>query len=209
MFELAGTHFAKGTLELDLEKMPPRWMAWILRFGLVRGRMLVLSLIAAGFFLAYTQQPGRWLLGQGFFSNQVVYGIQKTLEWGFVSVAGFLWLVVILRRPESLNLVFDRTKSEFRFVHTPGGRHAQAQEGTFPMATIQAIRVFGPEREPRTPHGFVEIALGAGLPEPYQAFRFRLLSEEQLKIYPTNLARMTGKAAEGDWTDPDDAPVGT
>lgn len=209
MFELAGTHFNKGIFQLDLERAPSPLMARILRLGALRGRFVVLAMIAAGSFLAYTHQPRRWLLGHGYTNFLSSLAMQKGLEWALVGVAGVLWLFIVLRRPEKLELVFDRSKGEFRFSHVPGGRHSTPQEGAFPFSVITAIRVFGPEREPKTPHGFIEVALGGDLPDPYKAFRFKLLSDEQFQFYPANLSRMTGKAAEGDWKDPDDQPVGS
>lgn len=207
MFEIAGTHFSKGVFEIELEKAPPRWMAPILRFGQVRARLVVLALIALGFFAAFHQQPARWFLGYGYLSRENTALVQKSVEWGLVGIAALLWLIVILRRPEKLSLIFDRGQQQFRFHHTPAGRHASAQEASFPVGTLGAIRAFGPDRDPKTPHGFLEIELNAGLPEPYKVFRFKLLSEEQFRIFPTNIMRMTGKTIEGDWTDPDDEPV--
>ncbi len=210
MFEVAGTHFQKGTFELDLERRPAGPLAWPLKLGAIRGRLLALALILLAGWLTIRNQPGRWLMFDMGLETSTARLLHSVATWSILIVGAAIYFLVIVRRQEKMKVAFDRTRGEFRFVHTPPGRHARAQEGVFPFEAIEKIEVYGPQREPVTPHGFVELLIKADrVPEAYRQTRFRLLTDEQLRFFPANIARMTGIQPAGDFKDPDDEPVGT
>jgi hypothetical protein len=209
MLELAASHIEKGRFELRLEGDGPRWARWIVGMGPSKSRLFALSFIVVAALLNLTTAPAAFFLDQGWVANTFqALSWQAYAKWIIAGLGMLIWLVAFGARREELILQFDRMASKLHYRYAPQFTLAAVDEGEASFDGIRRIEVFAPTREPRTPHGFIEIEVYDAQEQKAKSFRFKLLSEDQFKIYPTNLGRFTGKEPVGDWTDPDSlAPV--
>ena len=204
MFELSGTQFAKGVFELRLEKVAPRPFRGLLQLGAIRGRLVALIFFVAAGFLTYLRQPSLLIVNHRWASVATAIRIQDATTWTLMGIGLVIYVFVFVFRLEKMTLEFDRHDNELRYIHEPLNAKTRVREGRVPFSQIENIEVFAPNRSQKTPYGFLEVRL-KDRPKPYNRIRFRILSEEQFKIYPLNLSKIVGKSPIGDWKDPDDA----
>lgn len=201
MFELDGSQFEKGVLEIRLARLTPKPWAWALQIGPIRGRLVALAFILGASAVTIYGQPARFLVGYGM-DPLAAARYAHILSWILLIIGAAVYALAFVLRQERLDLVFDRREGSISYEHSPLFAKARVRSGLIPFKEIKALRFSGPDREPRTPYGFIEIDSSA--PAPLNAIRFRVLSEEQAKFYPLNLARILQKEPEGDWSDPGD-----
>lgn len=210
MLELAASHIEKGKFELRLEGDGPRWARWVVALGPVRARIFALSFVVAAALFNLTTAPAAFFLDQGWVANTFqALSWQAYVKWAVAALGLGFWLLAFGVKHEELILLFDRVASKLHYRYSPQFSLATVDEGECTFSAIRRIEVFSPERTPKTPYGFVEIEINDASWQDPKVFRFKLLSEDQLKIYPANLGRITGKEPIGDWEDPDSLPVGT
>lgn len=208
MLELAAAQVEKGVFELRLEGEGPRWARWFLTLGPVKGRLLALGLVIGAALLNLTTAPAAFFFESGWTSSTIhALRMQATVKWIIAGSGMVIWALVFGVRREELRLVFDKMASKLHYLHRPRWNLAATDEGEVGFDGIRRIEVFGPHREPPTPYGFVEIEIFDATEKREKAFRFQVLSEDQLKIYPANLGRFTGREPKGDWVDPDSLPA--
>jgi hypothetical protein len=208
MLELAAAQMEKGVFELRLEGEGPRWASWITGLGPIRGRIfaLVLVILAAG--LNLTTAPAAFFFEQGWATSTLhALNIQASVKWAIAGLGFVIWALAFGIRREELRLVFDRSAAHMAYRYRPQWNLAAVDQGQATFDNIRRIEVFGPAREPQTSFGFIEIEIFDAEEKREKLFRFKLLSEDQLKIYPANLARITGREPKGDWVDPDSTPL--
>ncbi len=194
----------KGVFELRLEGEGPRWAGWILRMGPIRGRVLALGLVLAAAGLNLTTVPAAFFFDHHWTTSTIhALRMQAMLKWIIAAVGLVIWALAFGVRREELLLSFDRSASKLNYRYRPQWNLAALDQGQVGFENIRRIEVFGPQREPQTPFGFVELEIFDPDEKRQKQFRFRLLSEDQLKIYPANLGRVTGHTPKGDWSDPD------
>jgi len=209
MWDLQGTQFDKGVLELRLEKqftgilkLPLRV---VLALGPIRGRLLAISILLLGAYLNYLRQPFAWMLDSGYLVDQrQAAGYVSLLTWVFVGTAVLIYIGVFFVRQERLELEFDRHNKLLKWYLLPLGARFSAKEGEFPFSMIREIRVHAASSKHSAPHGFLEISFKDLVKPPFKVLKLRFLSDEQKKIYPLNLYRLTDVKPVGDWSDPDD-----
>lgn len=205
MFELIGTQFDKGVLDFRLEKSLPQPISFIVGLGPIRGRLLALVFLGLASALSLARQPATYFVKNKIFEVAVANQVTITIIYLLFGIGLVLYVLVFFVRKESMDLSFDRADKMLRFRHFPKTAKMPAREGICDFGSLEAIEVFGPSREPKTPNGFIELRL-KNHSKPYHCIRFKLLSDEQFKIYPLNLSQMTGKTPVGDWSDPGDLP---
>ncbi|MEO5666597.1 MAG: hypothetical protein ABIR96_00920 [Bdellovibrionota bacterium] len=208
MLELASAQVEKGVFELRLEGEGPRWARRFIALGPNRGRILALVLILGAASLNLTIRPAAFIFESGWTTstfNALRY--QAMLKWLIAGSGLVVWAIVFGARKEELKLVFDKSASKVFYFLRPQWNLSNLEQGEASFANIRKIEVFAPYREPQTPYGFVEIGLFDAQEKAEKLFRFKVLSEDQLKIYPANLGRFTGRDPFGDWIDPDSLPV--
>jgi hypothetical protein len=205
MLELSAVNTQRGVFELTLEDELPPLLRSIGRLGPIKTRLISIMLLLTAASLNFTTRPAQFFLNTGLADNSLeAMSFQALLKWGIVSVALVVWGVAFLLRRGLLTLVFDRPTSTYHFRQRSRWNLAPLAEGEGAFSEVKAIRVFGPHREPKTQYGFMEIEIRPPLNVVGQLklFRFKLLSEDQLKIYPANLGQIVGREPEGDWVDP-------
>ncbi|MBS1984849.1 MAG: hypothetical protein JST16_11830 [Bdellovibrionales bacterium] len=208
MFELSGTHFEKGVFELQCEQPSSEFAGRILALGPLKGRLVALSFLLAASYLLYFQVPARTLMRWGWASDPfAAHRIQGIVVWGVVGLGLVIYMAALSLRPRMLTLTFDRGHSQVSVKRSGGYRWTPVKEDLAAFSSIKAIRVHGAHREPYTPHGFLELELPTLEDESLRVSRFRFLSDDQFRIYPLNIAKLTGVVPTGDWTDPDDEPL--
>ena len=208
MLELSGTHFERGVFELRFDKPLPaairRWASW----GPVRGRLIAMSVFLVAGLLLYFRVPALVLLRFNVVDMPMTaLRIQTALIWTLVGLGILLYLGVLMMQNPSVVAVFDRTQSQYRWRITPLWKLVPIKSSVAPLTAIQTLEVYGPEKDPKTPHGYIEIR-APELDEPsLKVLRFSFLSDEQFRFYPLNLSRMLQRRPQGDWVDPDDEPL--
>ena len=208
MLELASAQVEKGVFELRMEGEGPRWARKIIALGPVKGRLLSLGLILLAASLNLTTGPAAFFFESGWTTSTIhALRLQGLVKWGIAGIGLVVWAVVFGVRKEDLTLVFDKAASKVFYLFRPRWNLASTDKGEASFSDIRRIEVFGPHREPQTPYGFVEVEIFDPQEKREKQFRFMLLSEDQLKIYPTNLGRFTGREPCGDWIDPDSLPA--
>jgi hypothetical protein len=207
MLELASAQVEKGVFELRMEGEGPSLAKPLIALGPVRGRMLALVFILLAASLNLTILPAQFFFESGWTTSTIhALRLQGLVKWSIAGMGLVVWAMVFATRREELKLVFDRTASKIFYWHRSKWSLATPDQGEAAFSDIRKIEVFGPHREPQTPHGFVEIGLYDPTEKREKSFRFQVLSDDQLKIYPANLGRFTGKEPFGDWVDPDSLP---
>lgn len=202
MLELASSHVEKSLFELRLEGEGPKWARWINSLGPIRARLFALSFVVGAALLNFTTLPAAFFMDNGWAQNSFqALNFQAYIKWVLAGIGLILWMMAFGLRKENLILVFDRLNSKLLFRYSPQFSLATIDEGEAPFSAIKRIEVFGPHRDPKTAYGFLEIEITEDT-QP-KVFRFKILSEDQFRIYPTNLSRITGREPIGDWTDPD------
>jgi hypothetical protein len=205
MLELSAVHVEKGIFELTLEDELPPVLRSIGRLGPIKTRLISVTLLLLAASLNFTTKPALYFMNVGLAGNTLAaINLQAMLKWSIVGVALLVWAVAFLLRRGLLTLVFDRPGGLYHFRQLSRWNLGPIAEGSGAFSEIKAIRVFGPQRDPKTPYGFMEVEIlpankVVGMPN---LFRFKLLSEDQLKIYPANLAKIVGREPEGDWVEP-------
>lgn len=200
MFELTGTQYEKGRFELRLEKVEYGPKKWLIILGPVRGRVVALTLFLLSSLLLITNQPAKFCLKMGW----IQYGpdmlkVQNIVTWVLMIVGLVVYFSVFALKRAELTLVFDRVANGLRYSRGFNFTAQGTQQGLIPFQEIETFKVHGPDRKPRTPYGYIEIGAKKGATH----FRFRVLSEDQFKIYPANIARILDRSPVGDWVDPD------
>jgi hypothetical protein len=207
MYDLAGTQFEKGTLEFRLEKRLAPPLGLVVNLGPIKGRLVAMCLLLSTAFLTFKKQPVTWLIEHGWlYQGPTALQVQGAITWTLFFAAILIYAFIYTLRSEKLVLSFDKTKGMLRYVLIPKFLQKPEDRGLIPFSKIDTFKVYSKDREPRTPHGFVEIGGDAG--GEAKVFRFMLLSEDQFRIYPTNISRIIGRPATGDWSDPDDEIIG-
>jgi hypothetical protein len=196
MFELSATKFEKGIFELTLAKKPPAWLAPFIWLGPIRSRLLALALILGAGSIYFFSGPTHGLLATDATSFATAYKLQKAL-WIPVLLGIVVWATAFYLRREELVIGFDRGAQNLKCRHTPMGAKNPVVELDIPFGDIKAIEVFSATRGTPSPFGYVEVRTKVD-DAPFKALRFKLLSDDQFRIYPQNLAKMTGIEAQGD-----------
>jgi hypothetical protein len=198
MLELAGSQFARGVLELRLEKVAPPGLGWLLGLGPIKGRLLALLLLLSSSLTHFLQQPALTFVEMGWFDGPASR-LQPWLSWPVFGVGLVLYLIVFFVRKESLVISVDRSGKEMRYLLVPAFAKGSIREGLIPFSAIQSIEVGGPNRTPKTDFGWVRFQL----PEGHPKVEFKVLSAEQAQFYPLNLSKLTACPVVGDWVDPE------
>jgi hypothetical protein len=200
MWELERASFNRGILELELARTPrgPLWL--VSKIGPLKGRLLALVLILSAGFMSYYLQPYRSLVNSGLLGTEAAKMLQGALNNLTLFLGVALYLLVFLWRQEKMLLVFDRHKQELHFEDWPAIKKMRTKRGFFPFKKIKAFIVNGPDKEPHTEHGFLEIQTDGSF-SGYESIRFKFLSDEQAKIYPLNIYRISDKLPVGDWSE--------
>jgi hypothetical protein len=208
MFELAGTHFEKGILELRMEPGGQSgWRSWIAALGPIRGRLVSLVLFLTAGFLLYFQIPSRLAFRYWTGDPATAFRAQSAVVWGIVGVGIAFYGVVLALRKETVSLIVDRSKAQLRFTRSPALAFLPTKDSLASFKDVQAVKIFGPDKEPRTPSGYLEIVTPALTDPELRECRLQFMTDEQAKFYPLNLSRLMGIQPQGDWTDPDDEVV--
>jgi hypothetical protein len=203
MYELDGAQFEKGKFEIRSVESAAGPLKYLLMLGPIRGRFVVLTILLVSAFATIQRQPGSLFATNGWVSSpEQAAMVQNIFSWGLCVVAVLLWLVFLLFQESSLVLEFNKSKQELRTVEQPRLRQKTQKQGIFLFKDIREIRVFGKDKSPRTPYGYVSIRV-ADMSGQEESFSFKFLTDEQAKIFPLNIYRMTEKEPVGDWTDPD------
>lgn len=204
MFELTGTNFEKGVFDLRLESAGGGgWLSRFVALGPVKGRLVALVFFVLAGFLVYFRGPAELAMRMGWADSAIdAMRIQGFVVWGIVILGLVFYFIVLGMRRERLDLTFDRAKAQVRYRWLARAAFSPAKEAIAPFSAIEAMEVFGPEREPRSPHGFLELRV-RDLEEPFRILRFRFLTDEQRRFYPLNLAKLTDRQPQGDWVDPE------
>lgn len=207
MFELSSSRVGKGLFEFELDKEPPKWLAWAIRLGPIRGRLTAFVLICGSALLKFYNQPLKFFVEQGWadptqFSLFSAQSLQTIFTW-LLTVAGFtVFLFMVFLRKERMLLTFDRPHKELRFLHIPMGNKNPPREGLIPFKEINAIEVFGPDRSPKSDYGYMTLHFkNRPKSDPYQTVSFKLLSDDQRQIYPSNIGELVDIEPTGDWTE--------
>ncbi len=201
MFELVGSQFEKGLLELDFEERQRGIKKLLIKLGPVTSRLVALVFFVSAAFLTFYRQPGLFLLSRGWVdSTERALSFQQYFNWGLMGIGLILYLGIFLFHRKYLGLVFDRSKSTIRYRESSSSRYRSVEEGLISFANILEFKVIGPKGEPATPYGCIYLRgkkLGSEGIE--KAFYLGLLSEEQLQFYPANLAKIFDREPTGDW----------
>lgn len=207
MFELAGSKIEKGEFEIRLEKVVPAWKKPFVKLGPIRGRLVALFFILVGGVFTFTKQPGSLFVQRGWVQSAAeALRVQQLATWATVGVGVLIYFLVVIFRQKKVSLFFHKGSKEFRYFIEPAWAAQRAEEGLFVFDDLTKFEVFGSQRSAGHPHGYIELAFESAPRNTKRGFKFRLLTDEQLKIYPANLARIMEKTPVGDWTDPDDLP---
>jgi len=205
MFEIVGTHFERGTFVLKLEKSLPPFLRFFLKFGPIRGRLMGMAFLLCGLILTLNKQPMTFLLEKGLLTHiPTAQNLQLVLTYVLSGIGALIYLSIYIFRQEKLDLEFDRTDQVLRFYHLPLFAKLSAREGLCPFKSIEKIEVFSKERDPSAAFGSIHVNL-KGHSKPYQNIVFKFLTEEQFKIYPHNIMKLSGVTPVGDFVDPDDS----
>lgn len=205
MLEVSGASFEKGRFEIRLEPAG-EGNRWIYALAPLRGRLIAISLFLVSGILIYTQAPARFFVGHGWASNSAqAWAWQTWLTWSLVGIGIVCWAAAYLLRRESWTLIFDRGGSKLVLRRASMLSVIPVRESFATFREIDRLQVSGPDREPKSPHGYMEVEVGIW-PEPERHTRFRFLSDDQCRIYPLNISKMTGKTPGGDWVDPESLP---
>ena len=201
MFELSGTNFEKGLFELRLQEGARKGL-WgrLCQLGPVNGRLVALAFFLLASFLLYFQVLARVLAPW-----QSLHQAQRTqawITWGLVAVGGVIYAVALVSQRAKVRVTFDRGRGQVHFHHAAMSRFQPARDSLAGFKEVTSIKVYGPQREPHTPHGFLEITTPTLTDTRLRTLRFQFLSDDQLKIYPLNLSKLTGIEPQGDWVDP-------
>ena len=213
MFELSASRVSKGLFEFELDKNPPKWAAWAIRLGPIRGRLLAFALICSSALLKFYNQPLKFLVEQGWadptsYSLLSAQSMQTVFTW-LLTVVGFIvFLFMVFLRRERMLLTFDRPHQELRFIHIPMGSKNPARERLIPFKEVSAVEVFGPQRNPQSEYGYMKLHFkNRPATDPYKDLSFKLLSDDQRQIYPSNIAQLLDLEPSGDWTEAPEASV--
>lgn len=198
VMEITGTQFERGIFELRLERKMPAWMRPFLALGQIAGRFVAIAFFLTSGFLTYKNTLATWALRQGWVATpESALRFQETGIWFLMAVGLIFYGFALLVRQEKLVLGFDKHAGALRFSHLPLFAKAGIREGLIPFGDLKKIELIGPVLHIATTHP----------QKKYQDFRFRLMTEEQMKFFPLNLSRITGREPTGDWKDPDNEPL--
>ncbi len=196
IFSLAGSQVDKGIFEIRLEKEAKgAWIRVIHSLGPVRGRLLALALFLLAsygnyFRLRYTQAYTPMFYATG------------ALCWAGMLSGLAIYFTIFATRTEKLFIRFNKVKNVFDWEHIPFWTKMKAHRGEISFSNFNEIVVFGPHKEPTTPHGYIVLKTKYPPDVPGHCFKFKLLSEDQLKIYPLNLSKILNIDPKGDWVEP-------
>ncbi len=203
MFELSGSQFEKGQLEIRLRRQRFGWLSPLMALGPIRGRFLVLGVLLFSAFGTVQRQPGNLFITNGWVhSPEAAAMVQNIFSWGLSVVAVLLWLVFLVFQEESLVLCFDKTKSELKTHFTPWVRQKVSEQGLFPFKHIQSLKVTKANAD--APFGSVAIYVKDS-DKNEKKFEFKFLTDEQFQFFPLNMYRITQIEPTGDWIDPDNS----
>jgi hypothetical protein len=206
MFELSGSQFEKGVLELRLEKSPAKILAWYLKLGPIKARLIAFAGLGFAFMLGINRAPSKFFMESGWAASSLEASqMQDKVMWFVAAVSIFFYALVFMFRMEKLEISFDRSAQALEYFHIRPLFFQQPRQGRIPFTLIQKLKVFAKDRAPHTPFGFIEITT-KDLPKPYNSLSFKVLTPEQLKFFPLNIGRIVDKEPEGDWVDPQDQP---
>ena len=208
MYEIEAANFRKGTFEIHLRNIRNFGpFKWLIELGPVKGRLVAMGGLLFSLMLSLNKAPSRFILENGYAPDMdSALLIQQNIMWGIAVVFGVFYLSVFLFRREELELDFDRTKDILYYHHTPCFFLLPRRSGSWAFRDIRKIQVIAPENEPKSPYGVIEIEGPATAPSAYRSFRFRVLSEDQIKIFPLNISNLVGREPSGDWVSPDSLP---
>lgn len=202
MLELAHSNVEKGSFELRLEGEGPAYGRWILALGELRARLFALGFILIAVYLTFTQSLAEQFFAMGWVDRpEQAFAAQNTVKWMIAALGGAFWFAVYSIRRESLTLLFDRAKNVLNYRYLPQFTLAADDEGQVPFKKVKKVEVYSPEREPKTPFGFIELLVEDEQEKAEKTFRFKVLSEEQFRFYPLNIARITGREPTGDYVE--------
>jgi len=208
MLELASAQVEKGVFELRMEGEGPRWARFMTGLGPIKGRLLSIGLILFAATFNFHTVVAEFFFETGWTTSTIhALRMQAMVKWALAGLGVIVWAMVFGIRREELKLIFDKAAAKVFYFHRSAFNLATPDQGEAPFTDIRKIEVFGPLREPQTPHGFVEIGIFDPTEKREKLFRFQLLSDDQLKIYPANIGRFTGREPHGDWIDPDSLPA--
>lgn len=202
MFELVGSRFEKGEFEIRLEKLVPTWQRLFTHLGPIRGRLVALTFIVLAGVCVFSRQPGTLAAQRGWATTaEQAQSFQQIGTGIFLGIGIFVYFLTLVFRRKRVSLHFIRQDKEFRYYEDPAWAASRGEEGLFRFQDLKKFEVFSQERSPKDPYGYIHLTFSAQNQE--KTFEFRLLSEDQFKIYPSNLARIMEKSPIGDWVDPD------
>jgi hypothetical protein len=204
MLELARAKFEKGEFEITLEKVPPKWKAPFVALGPIRGRLVALAIILFAGFLTFARQPGSLVADKKWVSSaEAAAKVQDYATWSVLALGVLVYLMVFVFKKQQIILNFIRAKKEFRYYEEAAFKGQVPQEGLYRFEDLKEFEVIGPEKDPEAPCGFIHLKFSSPAMGGEKDFKFRMLTPDQIKIYPTNLARILEKDPTGDWVDPD------
>lgn len=209
MFELAGSEFHRGILQIEAEKAVSGFRRMANSIGPVRARFISIGILAFALFLSINRNPSRFLFESGYAASEdLAMAMQIKFAYGVMAFGVLVHILLGFWRREFIELEFDKTKQQLRFYHQGSFHYSRPAEGMVPFREIGGIQVVN-EKVTKNSVGYVELRLPEHLGAKYSALKIALLSDEQMRFYPLNLYRLTGILPKGDWTDPDDELVDT
>ena len=204
MYELFSTKAEKGNFEYELRKKAPWYCRLAIKLGPLKGRVITFTIVILAAFMKFTNQPAQWLVDLGWMSSysENLYYLQLVLSWGMAIAGMVMWGMVIFFQQEKLHMVFDRPNQEVHFFKHPLGAKNPVQESLVPFKLFNSIKVFSAKKSPETDHGFIELACKDDVHLPEGKVRFKVLSQEQLEIFPNNFMNLLDIEPSGDWVEP-------
>lgn len=200
MLELTGSQFEKGLLELRFEKREKGPKKWLLSVAPNLRRVMALSIFLLSALLTYQRQPGLFFFERAWVNDSVgILQVQNVVTWSLMGIGLVIYFSVFVLRKVEVTLIFDRAAKLIRYEVGSAFMAQPPRQGLIPFGEIEVFRVYGAKSKPQTPHGYVEIGREKG----NENFKFRLLSDDQIKIYPLNISRILDRNPTGDWVDPD------
>jgi hypothetical protein len=196
MFELQESQVERGVFKLFLVKpLKYRFLNFIVSLGPIRGRLVGFSFFILGTLLNFWTLENLERVGSYFF-------IFRGIIWALFAISLVIYGAAFLLRTQSLLLKFDKIHQAFEYEFKSFWAKKPVAQGTWPFKDFKEIRVYGPTSSPQTPFGFIE--LSSKLPKDLlgSKFQFKVLSEDQIKIYPLNISKLIDKDPVGDWQEP-------
>ena len=203
MFELEGAQYEKGKFELRLGKKLAGPLKLLMSIGSIRGRFVVLAILLVTAFATVQRQPAALFITNAWVSSpEEAQRVQSIFSWGMCGVAVVLWMLFFVFRQETLLMVWDKTKLELKTHFVPKINQQPEITNLFPFKDVLEIKVFGPDRAPQTPHGYLQVR-AKDSDGVEKVFEFQFLTDEQAKFFPLNIYRISQILPVGDWVDSD------